>query len=151
MKAQHLSTILALLLLVVACGNNTEALKEQENNLANEVMDIHDEVMPKMAEINRLSRTLQDYYEANKETISDELDGQIELMQRELEKADDGMMGWMANYQQPTALRETKTHEEIMTYLQEQKKEVSEVAEQINSSLAEAKKLIESLPETEEE
>lgn len=151
MQTQNLFFVFALLFLATACGNNVEQLKAEESKLAGEVMEIHDEVMPKMAEVNRLSRELDDYYEANKETISDELDGQIELVQRELEKADDGMMGWMANYKQPEALREEKTHEEIMTYLNEQKELISDVAEQINSSIEEAKKLKESLPQNSEE
>lgn len=150
MKTQNLLFLLSLLFLATACGNNVEQLKAEEDKLASEVMEVHDEVMPKMAEINRLSRELDKYYEANKETISDELDGQIELVQRELEKADDGMMGWMANYRQPEALREEKTHDEIMTYLQEQKALISEVAGQINSSIEEAQKLKESLPQDSE-
>jgi len=124
---------------------------EEENTLASEVMEVHDEVMPKMAEVNRLSRELGNYYEANKETISAELDGQIELVQRELEKADDGMMGWMANYQQPGTLREEKTHEEIMAYLKEQKELINEVAEQINSSIEKATELKKSMPQDREE
>lgn len=151
MKTQNLLFVLSLLFLAAACGNNVEQLKAEEDELAGEVMDVHDEVMPKMAEVNRLSRELDNYYEANKETISDELDGQIELVQRELEKADDGMMGWMANYRQPEALREEKTHDEIMTYLNEQKALISDVAGQINSSIEEAKKLKASLPQDSEE
>lgn len=145
-------TYLPLILWVLAataCSSNQEEMQNAEQQLANEVMDIHDEVMPKMAEVNRLSRQLRGYYEEHKAEISTALDGQMELIQRELDQADDGMMAWMANFQMPQALRESQSHKEIMDYLTQQKQEIETVRDQINRSIENAKKLVADLPATE--
>jgi hypothetical protein len=149
---KYLNRILFLFLsaALVSCGGSgSENLIQQEDELAGEVMAIHDEVMPKTAEVNRLSRNLRSYYEANKESISEEMDGKIELMQRELEKAEDGMMAWMTSYQQPEVLRETYDHDAIMEQLRDQKASIQEVADQINTSIENAKALMADLPDQE--
>lgn len=151
MTQRILFAVLLLAGLTFGCGEGAVDQDQLEKDLANEVMDIHDEVMPKMAEVNRFGRTLRSYYEDNKETISADLDGQMELIQRELDAADDGMMGWMANYQALSTLKETMDHQAIMDYLSKEKEEISKVKDQINTSIEKAKKLIESLPESQQE
>jgi len=139
--------MLLLSVTLMHCGGpGTEDAQLQEDDLASEVMAIHDEVMPKTAEVNRLSRQLRSYYEKNKEAISEEMDGKIELMQRDLERAEDGMMAWMTSYQQPEVLRETLDHDAIMEQLRDQKKDIQEVADNINQSIEDAKKLLAELP-----
>jgi len=147
---KNLNRILFLFLsaTLVSCGGSgTENQIQEEEELASEVMAIHDEVMPKTAEVNRLSRRFRSYYEANKESISEEMDGKIELMQRELEKAEDGMMAWMTSYQHPEVLRETLDHGAIMKQLRDQKATIQGVADQINTSIEEAKALMANLPD----
>ncbi len=147
MKYLNQILLLSLSAAIVSCGGSgTEDFVKEEDALAGEVMAIHDEVMPKTAEVNRLSRQLDAYYQNNKASISEEMDGRIELMQRELEKAEDGMMAWMTSYQQPEVLRETLDHNAIMEQLRDQKKSIQGVADQINTSIKEVKELMAELP-----
>ena len=46
------------------------------------------------------------------------------------------MMGWMNNFTAPEKMRDTKSHEEIMAYLQSQKVEITKVRDTMNGSIA---------------
>ena len=145
MRTLNYSLFALILMITAACGPNTQALMDAENALHDEVMDIHDEVMPKMSDINRLYRELNDYAEANADNITPEMAGRIENTLRELEQADDGMMGWMNSYRQLDALRETMDHEGIMNYLNEEKENIQKVSDQMRSSISNGQTLKEEL------
>ncbi len=145
MRTLNYSLLAGFLLLFTACGPNTQALMDAENALHDEVMVIHDEVMPKMSDINRLARELKQYAEANEEEISPEMTGRIENTLRDLEQADDGMMGWMNSYRQLDALRETMDHEGIMNYLREEKANIQKVSDQMLAAITNGQALLEEL------
>jgi hypothetical protein len=146
MKRSQLLLFLSLgLLFWSACtdkNQSTEAAAFQE------MMAIHDEVMPKMGDINRLSRQLK-----KMETVVDstnrQLLGQIDLAIRALEKADQGMMAWM-NFnggRKLEKLQAEKAHEEIMQYIQEEEKSIRKVQVAMLESITQAEKLVEPIPE----
>ena len=56
----------------------------------------------------------------------------------QLEKAEDAMMAWMNNFTAPEKMRDTKSHEEIMVYLQAQKEEITKVRDTMNGSIGAA-------------
>ncbi|MAT53636.1 MAG: hypothetical protein CMN32_04090 [Saprospirales bacterium] len=158
-----LTTFLALLSLLTftfGCANSGSENVAEENaeetavdpavasqdSLRDVVMEIHDAVMPKMGEINRLQRELRKWKEAHpdaepatKEEILKTLDW--------LTKADEGMMDWMAGFSQPANLRDSLSHEAIMEYLAGEQKKVQVVYDDINGSIAAAKALLEKLNE----
>lgn len=144
--------LLTLPLFFSACANqqatDTEGSTEQE--AYEEMMAVHDEVMPRMGEINRLSRQLRSAYETV-DTTDRELLGQIDNAVRALEEADQGMMAWMnmnaGNLLEK--LRADKTHEEIMAYLKKEKAAISEVAEKMRSSIAQGTELVGQLEQAE--
>ena len=138
------------LFLLTACGPTAEDLEQLQQDLADAGMVVHDAIMPKTAEVNRLSRELTSFYEASKDSLSEELDGKVEMIQRALDQADDGMMAWMANYQPPSTLREEKSHEEIMDFLNQQKAEIDKVSEQIEACISEAKAFLDTHAASEE-
>jgi HSP90 family molecular chaperone len=138
-----------LTLLFFACGNNNgntgdSALNKEEDKRKDEIFVIHDEVMPKMGEIHRLGRDLKKQVMSNPQ-LDQAMKDQVAQVVLQLEKADDGMMSWMAEFQQPSKLRDSKSHEEIMQYLDAEMKKVQQVKTDINSSIEAGKKLLSSL------
>lgn len=138
-----LPTVFVLLFssLFSACNSKNPDYQAQ-SALRDKVYVIHDTAMPKMAELNRLKRQLK--------KISDEkLAGKPDLKKRvedtldHLEKADSGMMTWMANFKEPAKLRKSISHEEIMQYLSTEEATITQVHEAINASMDEAKKILE--------
>jgi hypothetical protein len=120
---------LFLVLSLPACQNNEVEV------LHNEIMDIHDEVMPKTSDIAYLYLAFRKKVETDS-TIS--TDQKIELLKQadDLEKAEDEMMVWMNDYISPNKMKSSKNKNEIIDYLLEQKKIISEIKVHTNTSLA---------------
>lgn len=148
MKTFFLSGVIALL--AFACGGNASDQNQQEDPAAlekqmwEEVMAVHDEVMPKMSEINRLSRGLREYQE-NQEAIDPQLEERINAALQDLSTAEESMWDWMNNLKQLDGLREQMSHEEIMNYLQEEKTSIDKVRDDMLGAIEEAQKLAEEL------
>jgi len=120
---------LFLVLSLPTCQNNEVEV------LHNEIMDIHDEVMPKTSDIAYLYLAFRKKVETDS-TIS--TDQKIELLKQadDLEKAEDEMMVWMNDYISPHKMKSSKNKNEIIDYLLEQKKIISEIKVHTNTSLA---------------
>jgi hypothetical protein len=116
-----------------ACGVKSEAV-EKEEALLKEVFAVHDAVMPKMTEIVSLKGQLKEL-EAADTTASIEINAAISL----LEKGEEGMMDWMNQLIPLDKLRESKKHEEIMTYLESEKQRITKVRDDLNNSIETAK------------
>ena len=121
--------MLFLVLNLVSCKNNDSEV------LHNQIMDIHDEVMPKTGEIAYLYLAFRKKVETDS-TISP--DQKMELLKQadDLEKAEDEMMVWMNDYIPPHKMKSSKNKNEIIDYLLEQKKIISEIKVHTNTSLA---------------
>ncbi|MEM9848240.1 MAG: hypothetical protein AAF847_10150 [Bacteroidota bacterium] len=126
------SYILMLCLIAVACKSpDTETTQTNANTVQaawDEMMVVHDEVMPKMGEITRLKKQI-----AAKDSTAAVLE--------ELTVAEDGMWNWMHNL---TSLEELKKMEKA-TALQQLKTETATIVgvrEQINMSIASGQQLL---------
>jgi hypothetical protein len=121
--------LLFLVLSLPACQNSEVEV------LHNEIMDIHDEVMPKTSDIAYLYLAFRKKVETDS-TIS--TDQKVELLKQadDLEKAEDEMMVWMNDYISPNKMKSSKNKNEIIDYLLEQKKIISEIKVHTNTSLA---------------
>lgn len=120
------------------CQPNNEDVQQE---LIREVMVIHDEVMPKMDDIYKTQKQLRE----QKKTVTDaaiqkEIDDHILA----LEQAGEGMMEWMANLKLPSE-KDTRTHEEIMTYLEKEKIEIQHVSDDMKGTIAGGRELLEKL------
>uniref|UniRef100_UPI0040477FD4 hypothetical protein n=1 Tax=Roseivirga sp. TaxID=1964215 RepID=UPI0040477FD4 len=113
---------LLTLFLVFACVK-----KDNGEALVNEVLNIHDEVMPKMGEVMSLRKKVLDKVEGS--TNPDEL-RDIALR---LEDAQKGMMLWMNDWSKNSApfVKGETTQEEKMDYLNAEKERVTKVKESI--------------------
>lgn len=128
--------------IALSCKSNDPNHIEQDKKF-DEVMVIHDEVMPRMGEIHKLGKELKKLVENN--TIEDdsiiiEIRNTIDY----LESADEGMMEWMHNINKnkPSKVRKNKTHEEILSMLHEEMKKVEKVKYDINTSISNAQELL---------
>ena len=138
-KIKTLLVAMLVAFTAIACESGPTE-EEQQNSLKDEVMGIHDEVMPKMGEINTLKNELLSNAETlaidstNVENI--EMSNNLKQVATELEDANKSMMEWMRNYK-PNF--DEQTHEEIMQYLDEQKVKAGEVKDKILTSIEKAK------------
>ena len=120
------------------------ANKAAQETLYDEVIAIHDEVMPKMSDINRVKRALQEHASGltSPKCEFQEADrGKIKGMVAKLEEADEAMMQWMRNFKKP----ENVSHEKMMVFLESEKVKISDVSDLMLSSLEKGEKLMEDL------
>lgn len=121
--------------------NHATAKKGADTNpvadLEEQVMAVHDSVMPKLSDVMRLKKAVsakvaQTSGEAAKE--------QGMAINRQLDEADKAMMGWMYQYNGDTLgkLDQAKAVE----YLKDQQAKVNAVRNQMQKSIAEAEKYL---------
>ena len=125
--------IVFLVLNLISCKNNDAEV------LHNEIMDIHEEVMPQTGEIAYLYLAFRKKVETDLSISSEQ---KMELMKQadDMEKAEDEMMVWMNAYIPPNKMKSSKNENEILYYLQNQKKIISNIKVHTNASLASGKK-----------
>jgi hypothetical protein len=111
-----------------------EAAADDPNKvLYNQVMDIHDEVMPRMEDIVLLKRELKEQLEKSSDLIPEK---RKEMEQKiiQLDSAGKAMMDWMNDFQP-----EEYTGEELRDYLESEKERVTKVKELMLEAIQKAK------------
>lgn len=145
MKYPIIGLFFVIICLTIACNNSANHTTEQQQAW-DEVMVVHDEVMPKTADVNRLTAQLRTKVAALDSTQQETKTSMMDAIQA-LERADEGMMSWMSEVQDPEILRgENKTHEEIMRYLNDEKKKVGQVRDDIVTALERGNQLLANTP-----
>lgn len=132
---------LGFLLSFSACKSEN---KESETLLNQEIMKVHDEVMPKMGDINRMKRQLGAY----KDEVPDEnaamKDSLINVILL-LAKTEDNMNDWMAGYKYPNP--EMK-HNDMMKYLKGQQDTIKQINNDVFMTLAIGNGLLKNAPKS---
>ena len=134
------------LIILLACtsiifSNCKPSNEDIQQELVREVMVVHDEVMPKMDDIHKTQKQLREKKsDVTNLVLKQEIDDHIIA----LEQAGEGMMDWMANLQLPRT-DDTRTHEQIMMYLEKEKIEIQHVSDDMNGSIAAGNELLEKL------
>jgi len=126
-------TAIALLLIFAACKDT----RKDEKALESQVMDLHEQVMGD-GEKAMQNKMLLDTLMMKKDSIKKaypNLDTSAEnktmrSLSSRIVKADDEMSDWMHNYNPDFR---GKPHDEVMNYLDQQKKIVSQINKQYNS------------------
>ena len=131
MKNAAISLFFLVNFLMTACNNSTNQVVE-EQQAWDQVMAVHDDVMPKTADLNRMTTQLRAKNAALDSTRQDTKNKIMDAIQA-LESADESMMNWMAEVQDP----------EIMRYLEEEKNKVDRVQSDIMVSLDQGKQILE--------
>jgi len=122
---------------------NTEQLAAQQEAW-DKVMVIHDEVMPKMGAMHSLTKALKENWETNDQLDAAAKDS-FSIAIQEMESADEGMWDWMHKLKQLKPLRESESHEAILTYLGEQEQSMILVREAMVNSMTRAEELLKDL------
>lgn len=124
--------LLITALALISCGKGSknthashdEPMDESPNQaLYDQVMDVHDEVMPKMDEIMRLKRELQEKI-ANTPDLVVEKKKQLERIISNLDSASTAMMNWMHEF---NPLPDSVDQEKARVYLESEMERIKNV------------------------
>ncbi|MCE2707401.1 MAG: hypothetical protein ACK5BR_03690 [Bacteroidota bacterium] len=124
--------------LILSCAN---PLIEENKKLREQIIGVHDEVMPKMGELKGLEKKASEQADslyAQDSTATAEIES-LRALAVQLNQAHEGMFVWMRQY---SLEEEGKTPEEIKIYLDEQWIKVNQVNETIQSALQQAEEKI---------
>ncbi len=138
MKRSILSLIFTLFLLVNACGPKSH---DKNEKLREEVIGVHDEVMPKMGQLKSMERrALSKVEEIERADPSDSVSvEEYKALAYDLSQAHDAMFVWMRQYEVEDG---GKTEEELKEYLDSQMVLVTEVNVKIKDALAKAEEML---------
>lgn len=130
--------VFTLFIFIQACGNKQV---EENKTQREQVIAVHDEVMPKMGQLKSMEKAaLQKAEELqNSDTPDQKKIDALKNLATQLNQAYEGMFVWMRQYNTEDG---EKTPEEVKAYLEEQLVLVSKVNEDIKAALAEAELLL---------
>lgn len=124
-------TTISLLALLTGCQKNAE---DKQKLMIDEVMAVHDEVMPKMDDIMSLKSSLDSAIKVSPDSAK------AKKLYSALDVADNQMMGWMENYDSESV--KGKSEEQISKYFADQKTRITEVNVLTVKSIEDAKKFL---------
>jgi predicted nucleic acid-binding Zn-ribbon protein len=129
---------LAILVTLFACNTNE---KEQEA-IITEVIATHDEVMPKLGELEKVARKLS--------SLADSLSADstqatlIKMLQHQsgvIKDANESMMVWMRQYDGEYS-KKVESHADVMKYLNDQLTKINKVRDDMNNTLEAGRDLL---------
>lgn len=141
-----LSISICLLFILGSCGQKSNDHHEHEHAsdpvenggnqvLYDEVMKVHDEVMPKMDDIYRLKEELKNKI-ANAPDMKEDVKREIESKVSQLDSAADEMMDWMHQFNPiPDSVGQEKARE----YLENEMEKIKKVREDIYKAIEKAR------------
>jgi len=132
--------VFSLILLVAVCSCKTKKENEAKPTQMDVVIDIHDEVMPKMGTLARLAEEL-------KSKVDTTAQGQqYEAAMKELQDANKAMMDWMGNFNDrfdsDEILNDKELTPEKKEWLNEEEDKIKALQETVHTSIANAEKLL---------
>ncbi len=114
-----------------------------ENELWDQIMEVHDAVMPKTSELERTANELKKHLD--RKDLSPAQRQEVEETIKLLESAVDAMYEWMNELKQLPDLRKNQNHEQIMTYLKTEYNNISTVKTLMENSLEKGQRLLQIL------
>ena len=118
--------LIPILIVSIACGNGNKAIQQAR---LDEVMAIHDALMPHMGTIRNLQKDIKTKVELIA-SIDCTGNGQaeLEILSRDLSEANENMMNWMRIF---SRLSNKKSHQEIMDYYTQEFDNINAVKKQM--------------------
>ncbi len=127
--------------ILLCVGIFTVSCQDPQQQLQQEVMDIHDEMMPLIREkIRPTQDKLTSLIEDAKEKKDTSSISKYTQAYQQLDLADQAMHDWMNQFKRPTV---EMPKEEAMKYLEDQKAKVIKMKEVMETNINAAKKVIE--------
>lgn len=105
--------------------------------LYDQVMDIHDEIMPRVEDIYQLKKQIQDKIAATTDMTADKKQ-ELEQVIAELDSADRSMMDWMHTFR---PLADSVDQEKARAYLESEMEKIKKVKELMTETIERAKEL----------
>jgi len=121
--------LIVKLMVIVLIGTITNC-GEKEKSLYDQVMDIHDEVMPKMNDIYKMKKSLKDSI-ANTADMPEETKLKFEQTILQLDSAGNSMMVWMREFSPP----DQKDEEAFKKYMETELVKVKKMREDVMKAL----------------
>ena len=117
--------------------DHNEAANTDNPNQAlyDQVMDIHEEIMPRVEDVYQLKKELQEKI-ANAKDLAADKKKELELMVTQLDSADHLMMDWMHKF---NPLPDSVDQEKARAYLESEMEKIKKVRELMNESIEKAK------------
>jgi lipoprotein NlpI len=139
-KMKRYFVIIAMMVAVAACTNTQQKVKEEQKapTLMDEVMALHDEVMPKMGKMMKVQKQLNLLADSIA-TVDLERAGLLRGLAQNLDDANEAMMDWMRNFNPNVE----GTEAEVKAYLEQKKTEIAKVAVEMNGALTAGQKGLE--------
>ncbi|MDN6279632.1 MAG: hypothetical protein L0J45_01365 [Psychroflexus sp.] len=144
MKTLRTLALLCIAIIAVSCkGNQKSKIDSEFKKEINKAIEVHDDVMPKMSEINQKIRSL--------DTLAGVDSLTIEKSKKRLKDAHEEMMTWMRDFSNAFSTKEIKEGLQtdkadsikIKTNTAKNYRESAlKMKESVNSSIEEAKKLL---------
>ena len=131
MNFRTLALMAASLIMLSACKDT----KKQEKDALNDVIKIHDEAMAKDEQAVKNKMLLDSLFKDK--VITDTLQGRATL--KALTEADQGMENWMHQF---NADYTGESHEEIMKYLNDQKKQVNQMNQRLTDAVNQSNQVL---------
>jgi len=103
--------------------------------LYDQVMDIHDEIMPRVEDIYHLKKVLLEKVASTKDLTADKKQ-ELESILIQLDSADHLMMDWMHTF---NPLPDSADQEKARAYLESEMEKIKKVRELMNESIEKAK------------
>jgi hypothetical protein len=138
------SALFISLIILASCAktgkhedHDHEAANSDNPNQAlyDQVMDIHDEVMPRSEDIYQLKKEIQEKI-ANTPDLIAEKKKELEMTIAQLDSADQSMMDWMHHFH---PLPDSADQEKARAYLESEMEKIKKVRELTNESIEKAK------------
>jgi len=126
MNKAHISIYVLVIFAMSSCKSELTPEQQHINALHSRIMEVHDEMMPKMKDIYKLKKSLKSSDIQNGSALISELD-----------EADEAMMSWMSQYKKPSSKRP-----DYEKYLDEQWQSVQEMKEVMNTAILTAKQAL---------
>ncbi len=142
MKVKTIFLLLALASFQLACKDNSAV--GQEKALEDEMMDIHDEVMPKMGEATQLHKAMMDTL-YNNTTMTIETREKMSQTAATLDQCINGMTNWMNGISDLELRKKGMKHEAIMQMLNQEKDNIAKIGEIMTSQMQDAKAHLEAM------
>ncbi|MFM9838085.1 MAG: hypothetical protein ACKVOQ_07460 [Cyclobacteriaceae bacterium] len=114
-------------------GGNADENPNQA--LYDQVMDIHDEVMPRSEDIYQLKKELQEKVVSTPNLVAEKKQ-ELELAIAQLDSADQSMMDWMHHFH---PLPDSADQEKARAYLESEMEKIKKVRELTSESIEKAK------------
>ncbi len=145
-KCSFIISIITFSLFQFACSSEKKPELNEREKLHQEVMEIHDAVMPKMSDINRVKRKLADLM-ATDSMLTEEAKIALTNGIAALITAETSMTGWMRAFEAP---KPSVPDKKAIEYLNNEKEKISSVSDQMLNSLKKGEELLSQLEKGQE-